>query len=132
MIKSINRDKLEVVLIDFEYAIYMDDLHTENPCKGIIGKRNYIPPELSLHNIKKQKFGYGSDMWSLGNCFYTLMTKKYLFNSSKEYFYMTVDDTFFKNRLEKNINDSNMINVIITMLTYYEKDRVLIENHPWL
>jgi serine/threonine protein kinase len=118
-INSINQDKLEIVLIDFEYAIYLDDLHTENPYKGIIGKRNYIPPELSLHNVKKQKFGYGSDMWSLGNCFFTLLTKKYLFNSSKEYFYMTVDDTFLKNRLEKNIkniNDSNTINVIMTML----------------
>jgi serine/threonine protein kinase len=132
MIKRIDRDRLNIVLIDFEYAVYLDDLNTENPYKGIIGKPNYIPPELSLYNVKKQKFGFGSDMWSLANCFYTLLTKKYLFKSTKEYFYLTIDNTFIKERMLKYIIDENMINVIMDMLKYYEKDRILIENHPFL
>lgn len=134
IIKHVDRDRLNIVLIDFEFAVYLDDLNTQNPYNGIIGKPNYVPPELSLYNVKKQKFGYGSDMWSLANCFYTLLTKKYLFKSPKEYFYMTMDDTFLKNRMQKHINnsDSDMINVIMNMLKYYEKERILIENHPLL
>lgn len=133
MIKHIDRDRLNIVLIDFEYAVYLhDDLNTNNPhMGGMIGKPKYVSPELSFHNVMKQKFGFGSDMWCLGNCFYALLTKKYLFKSAKEYFYLTLDDTFIKQRLEKDISDNNMIHVIMNMLKYYEKDRTLIENHPF-
>lgn len=65
-----------LLLIDFGICIHED--HKEQDPYLYCGKPCYIPPELAYR--KKSPDIYASDVWSLGICFYSMLTSMMLYD----------------------------------------------------
>ena len=115
LIKSLN--PLELVITDLEFSqICYSNSILEN-CDTTCGTKEYIAPELY-----KLKYGYCSDIWSLGVCLYLLITSKHLYDC--------------KNQIEINLENCSVEvkNLILKMLHPNPKLRITIEDiekDPW-
>jgi serine/threonine protein kinase len=113
-IKIIDFDMAQIIKNDYDFS------------QKIVGTENYIAPEscdLKLYSTK-------SDIWSLGICFYRLITNNYPYKEEYCKFTNFYFKSYFKNldfdSLEKYASNygSNVLDIIKNMLDFNDSNRL--------
>jgi len=85
-----NPNKLDIMLIDFGHAEIIDHNTDNYMCR--YGTSLYLCPEGNDYH-----YGFPSDIWSLGICYYQLLTGEYPF-----------DDSYSTRKYKKNVLDNKL------------------------
>jgi calcium/calmodulin-dependent protein kinase I len=115
----------KIIIVDFDFAKILKN--SDSICENnIIGTENYIAPESFDLKIYSKK----SDIWSLGICFYKLITKKFPYKSEQSQIYNMYIKNCFKNldldiiNKYENTYGTNIINSINIMLKFNDNSRL--------
>ena len=114
LIKSLN--PLELIIIDLAYAKILISNNILENCDNSCGTKQYVAPE--LYN---KKYGYCSDIWSLGVCLYMLITGKHLYKNNKLEIHLENCSVEVKNLILKMIHPTPNLRITLEDI---EKD-------PW-
>jgi serine/threonine protein kinase len=121
----------DLVLADFSTIKKMDEFneHKLYPLEKLVGTKAYIPPEFPLHYYNEK-----SDIWSIGVCFYTLISNSGLYNDIIEYQHDTLINNVDKLSIDKSILSYNGRYLLRRMLQISPLYRVSLEaalNDKW-
>ena len=106
------KDTIKITLIDLAFC---KKLNNNNKLEHLSGTIGYCPPELMLY----ERYGYNSDIWSLGVVIYNLFTKYNLFTSKRKKYIeelLQFENIYKFKRAQLDLVDKDALDLIDKML----------------